>query len=62
MTLTEIYAEFNPGGPGFVDAVKTHCGFEVSDTEAKRLGQVCDTANSFEFTWRNDDWWLDGQR
>lgn len=59
MTLEEIYAEFVPGSRGFAQAVSSHCGFEMTLTEIMRLGSKAKTADEFQTTWENTDWWVD---
>jgi hypothetical protein len=59
MTLKDIYNEFNAGSDGFAEAVQSHCGFEISRDEIKRLGRNCATAANFQTAWENDGWWED---
>lgn len=59
MTLQEIYQQFTPGSQGFAKAVETHCGFEASIDEIKRIGLRANSAEEFEAIWQNEDWWSD---
>lgn len=59
MTLAEIYNSFTPGSQGFVIAVETHCGFDISPTEIERIGDASKTAEAFQAAWENEDWWTD---
>ena len=60
MTLEQIYAEFTTGSRGFVDAVQTYCGLDVSDAEIERIASRATGAESFLDIWENDDSWRDG--
>lgn len=61
MTLAEIYAQFTPGSTGFAKAVSSHCGFNTSDAETKRIGERAATAEQFESIWSDEDWWTDAK-
>lgn len=59
MTIAEIYAEYTAGSTGFVIAVETHCGYDISRTEIARIAEAAKTAEEFERVWENEDWWTD---
>lgn len=59
MTLEEIFREFTPGSVGFIKAVQTHCGMDISDSEIARLASECPTWWAFEDAWENETWWMD---
>jgi hypothetical protein len=59
MTLKEIYQQFTPGSLGFAKAVETHCGFNTTIDETKRIAERAKTAEEFEAIWQNEDWWTD---
>ena len=61
MTINEIYADYTPGSQGFAIAVETHCGYNISRDEIKRIGSRAVTPDEFQKTWENDDWWTDGK-
>jgi hypothetical protein len=60
MTLENIYAEYTQSSAGFAIAVETHCGFNISRDEIKRIAEKASDASSFRSIWENDDWWTDG--
>lgn len=57
--LETIFADFRPGSQGFVQAVATNCGFEISDDEIRRISTRAETADQFQTIWENEDWWTD---
>ena len=59
MTLNEIYNTFSIGSAGFVDAVATHQGFGISNSEIERIAEVSPTAEDFQNTWENEVFWTD---
>ena len=59
MTLNEIYKTFSVGSAGFVDAVATYQGFGISNSEIERIAEVSPTAEDFQNTWENEDFWTD---
>ncbi len=59
MTLREIYNTFTPGSEGFAEAVVTHGGYDISLTEAQRLGNKCISPAQFESEWEDATWWTD---
>jgi hypothetical protein len=59
MTLNEIYDQYTPGSQGFVDAVETHCGFDISRSEIERIADKSPTAADFQRNWEGDDSWTD---
>lgn len=61
MTLNEIYAQFTIGSTGFVNAVSSHCGFDTSRDETKRIAEKAPTAEDFQRIWENEDWWIDAK-
>jgi hypothetical protein len=58
-TIQTIYADFRPGSQGFVKAVATNCGFDISDREIRRISTRAETADQFQAIWENEDWWTD---
>lgn len=72
MTLSDIFADYNPGSSGFCIAVETHCGFEISRAEIERIAKAaaaaCPDADDndalaaeFERIWRDESWWSDDE-
>ena len=61
MTLPEIYDRYTPGFPGFVTAIETHCGFQISRSEIKRIAQRATTPDDFQRIWENETWWTDAE-
>lgn len=59
MTLSQIYSQFTRGSQGFCRAVETHCGFNTSMDETKRIADKAETAEDFERIWESDDNWTD---
>jgi hypothetical protein len=59
MTLADIYTEFTTGSQGFVKAVSSHCGFDISNREIRRISTKAETAEQFQAIWANEDWWTD---
>lgn len=59
MTLLQIFDTYTAGSPGFCKAVQTHCGFNASLAEIKRIADLADTAEKFQQVWENDDSWTD---
>ncbi len=59
LTLSDIYENYSRGSEGFAEAVVTHCGYDISTTEAVRLGSRCETAAQFESEWEDAAWWTD---
>lgn len=59
MTIAEIYTAYTAGSTGFVIAVETNCGYDISRTEIARIAEVATTAEEFERVWENEDWWTD---
>lgn len=57
--LETIYSDFRPSSQGFVKAVATHCNFEISNREIRRISTRAETADQFQTIWENDDWWTD---
>mgnify|MGYP003654870060 CR=1 FL=1 len=57
--LETIFADFRPGSQGFVQAVATNCGFEISDDEIRRIATKAKTAEEFQTIWENLAWWTD---
>jgi hypothetical protein len=53
MTLQDIYDNFTAGSPGFVNAVQSHCGFNMSDEEIKLIAELARNAAEFERIWEN---------
>jgi len=53
MTLQDIFDTYTAGSPGFVAAVQTHCGFDISDEEIKRIAEIAKDAAEFEQIWNN---------
>ena len=51
MTLQDIFDTFTPGSQGFIDAVNTHCGFNMSDEEIERIGKLAKNSAEFEEIW-----------
>ena len=51
MTLNEIYNEYTIGSEGFVLAVESNCGFEISREEIERLAAISPTAEDFQKNW-----------
>ncbi len=45
MTLAEIFAAYTAGSPGFVKAVSSHCGFDLSADECARIARAAWAAN-----------------
>lgn len=59
MTINEIYAAYTTGSNGFIKAVQTHCGFDCSDDEIRRIAEHAENADQFQKIWENEDWWTD---
>ncbi|NGO64177.1 hypothetical protein G6N76_10860 [Rhizobium daejeonense] len=59
MTIETIYEEFSRGSNGFIKAVQTHCGYDISDTEIERIAARAETAAEFDRIWQNEDFWTD---
>lgn len=59
MTLVEIYEQFTAGSPGFCNAVDAHCGFNMTPSEVRRIGEKTSSAAEFERIWADEDWWKD---
>jgi hypothetical protein len=59
MTLEEIFHEFTPGSVGFIKAVQTHAGMDITNSEIARLASECPDWWSFEDAWENETWWMD---
>jgi hypothetical protein len=59
MNINEIYEEFTPGSTGFVRAVSTHLGLEISNEEIWRLGCQCKTPEAFAYDLNHTAWWTD---
>jgi hypothetical protein len=59
MSLEEIFREFTPGSVGFIKAVKTHAGMDITNSEIARLASECPDWWSFEDAWENETWWMD---
>lgn len=59
MTIETIYEEFSRGSNGFVHAVQTHCGYDISDAEIERIAEKAETAAEFDRIWQNEDFWTD---
>ena len=51
MTLNEIYNEYTIGSEGFVLAVESNCGFEISREEIERLAAISPTAEDLQKNW-----------
>ena len=59
MTLIDIYAEFSIGSRGFIRAIQTNAGLDISDQEIERIAARARTAEEFEAIWSGEDWWTD---
>lgn len=59
MTIEQIYSNFTTGSQGFCIAIETHCGFQTSRAETKRIAAKAKTAAEFQSIWENDDSWTD---
>ena len=59
MTLEEIYNTFSVGSEGFIRAVETHRGLEISREEIERIAEVAPTADDFMNVYENSDAWTD---
>ena len=59
MNISEIFDTYTVGSPGFVGAVQTHCGFEASDSEIKRIASASSGPLTFQGIWENESWWDD---
>lgn len=59
MTLNDIYNEFTRGSNGFIKAVQSHCGLDISDAEIERIAAKAETAEEFTRIWENEDFWTD---
>lgn len=57
--LAAAYADFTPGSTGFAIAVETHCGFQASREEIKRIAERARNAAEFVKIWQNENWWAD---
>lgn len=57
--MENIYNEFRTGSQGFVIAVETYCGFELSRDEIERIAEKAQTADEFRRIWENENWWCD---
>jgi len=53
MTLQDIFDTFTAGSRGFIAAVQTHCGFDISDEEIKRIAEIAKDAAEFERIWKD---------
>lgn len=54
MTLQQIVDELAHGARGTFTAM-----FDISDAEAERIAEKCETAAEFQAIWENEDWWAD---
>ena len=61
MALEQIYSQFTRGSQGFCKAVETHCGFNTSLDETKRISEKAETADDFQRIWEHEDWWTDAK-
>lgn len=59
MTFDQIAAEFTWNCQAFINAVQTHCGFDISDEEIDRIASTATTPVEFDKIWANEDWWTD---
>lgn len=57
--IIAAYADFTPGSTGFAIAVETHCGFQASRDEIKRISERAGSAAEFVKIWQNETWWTD---
>lgn len=61
-TLETIYEDFTRGSNGFVKAVQTWCGFDMSNAEIERIAEKAETPDEFTRIWENETWWADTDR
>ena len=61
MTMNKIFEIYTAGSLGFVIAVETHGGYEISRDEIERIGKRAKTAEDFQRIWENEHWWFDTQ-
>lgn len=65
MTLNQIFAERSRTGSQIVIDIETHCGFEASRSELRRLVNAVahlddtDAPGEFQRLWENDSFWTD---
>lgn len=57
--LAEAYETFTAGSTGFAIFVETHCGFDASRAEIKRVGERARDAAEFLTIMQNETWWFD---
>lgn len=57
--LAAIYRDFRPGSVGFIKAIATNCGYEISDSEIGRIATRAKTAEHFHALWNEENWWKD---
>ena len=62
MTLADIYAAYTTGSAGFVIAVETHGGFDISRTEIERIAASAATAEEFQTAWEDTTDWADDEQ
>lgn len=58
MTLEKIFDQYTIGSDGFVAAVQTYCGFNISNDEVRRIAETAKTANEFQDIWENKAYWV----
>ena len=61
MNIETIYQEYKAGSHGFVQAVETRCGFNISRNEIERIASKAETPEDFENVWSNETWWTDAE-
>ena len=59
MDLEYIYANHIPGSDTFARLVVDHCGYDLSRSEAKAIGEFAGDAYTFQHVWENEAWWMD---
>lgn len=62
MTLFDIYSEFARGSNGFVKAVQTWGGMDLTDAEIERIAGKAETADDFIRIWETEDWYSDASQ
>jgi len=64
MTITEIYKAYTAGSEGFIEAVETHCGFDIDRDDIREIANMVDDigfetdeecAAEFMQIWENGD-------
>ena len=57
--LNQIANEYKWGSRGFIIAIETYCGYNMSRTEIERIADRTSTPDEFQTMWENDVDWLD---